>query len=249
MAKKKRRLSAKQADIEKRYKKERNRILRYMATKRKQGYEWFDFSVPKIPKHITEGSVRRLQKITADVLIRKSAHPDPETGESIAGNIFQLRKRREKAKERKERRNWIREKYPRSEEPVQIKDIIKSNILDFVKDIFSEPVPRIVLDSDGVYKTRSQRTMDYIYNNRDNIRKEIEDKLSEQDSGYFEYLEQNKDTIEKEIEQFYYQYYSENDVQTSYDKILAYLLFRPLQTNEQNLFDEWSSYDGEDDLF
>lgn len=54
--------------IKQQYKKERKRILNYISKARKEGYDVSKVSVPSIPKKITRASVRRLEKITADVL-------------------------------------------------------------------------------------------------------------------------------------------------------------------------------------
>lgn len=58
-------------DVLKQYRKERKRIQSYMSKLRKKGYEVY-YKLPSIPKKVTEGSVRRLKKITAKTLKSKS---------------------------------------------------------------------------------------------------------------------------------------------------------------------------------
>ena len=54
--------------LKKEYMKERKRIQSYLSKQRKFGLEFSKNILPKIPKRITEGSIRRLQKITRNTL-------------------------------------------------------------------------------------------------------------------------------------------------------------------------------------
>lgn len=58
-------------DVKDLYKKERKRVLGYLARKRREGYYIGDINVPKIPKRITEGSVRKLLKMTPREMRKK----------------------------------------------------------------------------------------------------------------------------------------------------------------------------------
>lgn len=68
--------------LKKEYMKQRKRIQSYLSRYRKIGLE-FDNVLPKIPKKITEGSIRRLQKITPQKIQEKAIFIDTETGEVI----------------------------------------------------------------------------------------------------------------------------------------------------------------------
>lgn len=70
--------------LKKEYMKQRKRIQSYLSRYRKLGLE-FDNILPKIPKKITEGSIRRLQKITPQKIQEKAIFIDTETGEVIEG--------------------------------------------------------------------------------------------------------------------------------------------------------------------
>lgn len=71
-------------DLYKAYMRERKRIQSYIRRYKKIDIQ-FDYELPKIPKKITEGSVRRLKKTTAKELQRKAYITTPETGEVITG--------------------------------------------------------------------------------------------------------------------------------------------------------------------
>ena len=71
--------------LKKEYMKERKRIQSYLSKQRKFGLEFSKNILPKIPKRITEGSIRRLQKITPQKIQEKATFIDTETGEVIEG--------------------------------------------------------------------------------------------------------------------------------------------------------------------
>ena len=73
--------------LKKEYMKERKRIQSYLSKQRKFGLEFSKNILPKIPKRITEGSIRRLQKITPQKIQEKAVFVDKDTGEVIEGKI------------------------------------------------------------------------------------------------------------------------------------------------------------------
>lgn len=77
------------------YFRNRRRIQSYIRRAVKKGFD-VEFQLPKIPKTITSASVRRLKKITLDVLRKATFAPDLETGEKI--NIYQYKYRYPKVK-------------------------------------------------------------------------------------------------------------------------------------------------------
>lgn len=71
--------------LKKEYMKERKRIQSYLSKQRKFGLEFSKNILPKIPKRITKGSIRRLQKITPQKIQEQAVFVDKDTGEVIKG--------------------------------------------------------------------------------------------------------------------------------------------------------------------
>lgn len=97
MAKRKSKLTPTQRE----YRKERQRIQRQINRMTKRGYDVPDL-LPKIPKNITQASVRRLKKITTEKLYKESRFIDFETGEILTSKEGQTleRSRRKKSKQK-----------------------------------------------------------------------------------------------------------------------------------------------------
>ena len=95
-------------DTIKAYKRERNRILRAKRSLEKQGFK-LQVDIPKIPKKITAGSVRRLQKMTTRSLQERAVKVDNLTGEIITAR--QQKVRRAKARGRSRSIEYHRKKY------------------------------------------------------------------------------------------------------------------------------------------
>lgn len=95
MAKRKSKLTPTQQE----YRKERQRIQRQINRMTKRGYDVPEL-LPKIPKKITEASVRRLKKLTTEKLYKESRFIDTETGEILTSKEGQEleRSRRKKPK-------------------------------------------------------------------------------------------------------------------------------------------------------
>ena len=70
------------SDVKQAYRKERQRIQRQINRMTKRGYD-VPKLLPKIPKKITEASVRRLKKLTTEKLYKESRFIDFETGEIL----------------------------------------------------------------------------------------------------------------------------------------------------------------------
>lgn len=98
MAKRKSKLTPTQQE----YRKERQRIQRQINRMTKRGYDVPEL-LPKIPKKITEASVRRLKKLTTEKLYKESRFIDFETGEILTSEegqkLEKVRRRRPKPKE------------------------------------------------------------------------------------------------------------------------------------------------------
>ena len=86
------------------YRKQRKRIQSTISRLRKKGYFPAINIIPDIPKRITEGSVRKLQKIDIEYIYKKSVYLDIETGELLEGrqpkSKRKQKKRTDKQKER-----------------------------------------------------------------------------------------------------------------------------------------------------
>ena len=73
------------------YRKERKRIQSFIRRAEKRGYIFGENVLPTIPKKITQGSVRRLQKLTAKALYEKALWASPETGEALPARFGKQR--------------------------------------------------------------------------------------------------------------------------------------------------------------
>lgn len=93
------------SDVKQAYRKERQRIQRQINRMTKRGYDVPEL-LPKIPKKITEASVRRLKKLTTEKLYKESRFIDFETGEILTSEegqkLEKARRRRPKRKETKD---------------------------------------------------------------------------------------------------------------------------------------------------
>lgn len=97
MAKRKSKLTP----IQQEYRRERQRIQRQINRMTNRAYDVPDL-LPKIPKKITEASVRRLKRITTEKLYKESRFIDIETGEILTSKEGQAleRSRRKKPKQK-----------------------------------------------------------------------------------------------------------------------------------------------------
>lgn len=73
----------KSSAVQRAYIAQRRRIQNLMSSYRRKGYD-VQFQLPSIPKRITPASVRRLQRITPDVVRKQTFGVDYETGEQIS---------------------------------------------------------------------------------------------------------------------------------------------------------------------
>ena len=91
------------SEVKQAYRKERQRIQRQINRMAKRGYDVPDL-LPKIPKKITEASVRRLKKLTTEKLYQESRFVDFETGEILISEegqkLEKVRRRRPKPKDK-----------------------------------------------------------------------------------------------------------------------------------------------------
>lgn len=102
--------SAKQQAINKVYAKERNRIKSLVRRAEKRGYSFPDTLIPSIPKRKTEASIRKLKKLTKDVLYSKATYGGEATfGEIVSGKEGLKLERKLRAKKASETRKANKE--------------------------------------------------------------------------------------------------------------------------------------------
>lgn len=118
------------------YKKQRRRIQSFLSRAKKRGYQFLNNVLPRQPKKITKASIRRLAKLTPDVLYEKATWVDPNSGESLRGVIARQEERkaaaRRAAKTRKS--NLAKEKSPIR----NIDDTILSNFRSQIRRLDQE---------------------------------------------------------------------------------------------------------------
>lgn len=89
-------------EIQAQYNKERGRIKRLKTNLEKQGYIFPNENIlPAIPKRVTEGSIRRLQRISQGTVARKGLYVNQETGETITGRTQYTKTHKPKGKKHK----------------------------------------------------------------------------------------------------------------------------------------------------
>lgn len=102
--------SAKQQAINKVYAKERNRLKSFVRRAEKRGYSFPDTIIPSIPKRKTEASIRKLKKLTKDVLYSKATYGGEATfGEIVSGKEGLNLERKARAKKASETRKAYKE--------------------------------------------------------------------------------------------------------------------------------------------
>lgn len=102
--------SAKQKAINKVYAKERNRLKSFVRGAEKRGYSFPDTLIPSIPKRKTEASIRKLKKLTKDVLYSKATYGGEATfGEIVSGKEGLNLERKLRAKRASETRKANKE--------------------------------------------------------------------------------------------------------------------------------------------
>lgn len=151
MAKKtKNRQSAKQQAINNAYAKERNRIRSFLRRASKRGYQFPEGIIPAIPKRKTEASIRKLKKLTKDVLYEKAIYGGSASYGEIVSGKEGLKLEREarakraietrKAKKEAEQRFWTSidgTKVPVTDKPALAYAQTVNDLVDKLKEIIS----------------------------------------------------------------------------------------------------------------
>lgn len=151
MAKKRiKKQSAKQQAINKAYAKERSRIRSFLRRASKRGYQFPEGILPAIPKRKTEASIRKLKKLTKDVLYEKAVYGGLASyGEIVSGKEGLKLERKERAKRASETRKANKEseqrfwtsidgtKIPVTDEPALGYAQAVNDLVDKLKEIIS----------------------------------------------------------------------------------------------------------------
>lgn len=150
MTKKTKRQSAKQQAINKAYAKERNRIKSLVRRAEKRGYSFPESLIPSIPKRKTEASIRKLKKLTKDVLYSKATYGGEATHGKIVSGKEGLKLERQlrvkkasetrKASKEAEQRFWTSidgTKAPVTDKPALAYAQAVNDLVDKLKEIIS----------------------------------------------------------------------------------------------------------------
>lgn len=78
---------AAQTRLELKYAKEQVRLLDFQKALEAEGYRFTGSALPKAPKKITAGSVRKLQNITPEYILKQATFLDDETGRITGGLV------------------------------------------------------------------------------------------------------------------------------------------------------------------
>ena len=146
----KNRQSAKQQAINKAYAKERNRIKSFLRRASKRGYQFPEDIIPAIPKRKTEASIRRLKKLTKDVLYEKAIYGGSASYGEVVSAKEGLKLEREarakrasetrKANKEAEQRFWTSidgTKVPVTDKPALGYSQAVNDLVDKLKEIIS----------------------------------------------------------------------------------------------------------------
>lgn len=122
------------SDVQKAYRKERQRIQRQIRRMERRAYDVPEL-LPEIPKRITKASVNRLKKITTEYLYSKSRYIDVETGEILTGKEGRKQERKESAQRAAQTRRERKESEQRAQarpQPTPVTDYV-----DFTAQVFT----------------------------------------------------------------------------------------------------------------
>ena len=134
----------KQTQAQKEYKKEQQRIKRFIRRAQERGYIFPDNVLPPTPKRITKASVQKLKKIRPEQLYAKAYYADYDTGEVISGT-----KRRKQERSQSAIRSSITRQRKRDE--------LEKSMLRHEMEAYDEPIYKeSELYSDEYYDTDFQ---------------------------------------------------------------------------------------------
>ena len=122
------------SDVQKAYRKERQRIQRQILRMERRAYDVPEL-LPEIPKRITKASVNKLKKITTEYLYSKSRYIDVETGEILTGKEGRKQERKESARRSAQTRRERKESEQREQARTQPTPV--TDYVDFTSQVFT----------------------------------------------------------------------------------------------------------------
>ena len=172
-------------EINKQYHKERARIKRLVSFYEKRGFEFQNVKIlPDIPKKITEGSIRRLQKITKETIQGKGTYTNKETGKTITGKTYIKQQKQKKYKPKstsKKKAKETREKHYKSGKRKKGKGKVPEAATEGIANLYDEM-------SNKPYSSYTDSDSKWYSDNETAY-------LSEQDENYLTYFNQQVDEI------------------------------------------------------
>lgn len=114
----------KKEKLEAEYRKQIRRIRQWERRNKPEGAEVFIDAIPKKPKRITEGTIRRLEKLTPEKLRKKVKYVDPETGEVLKARKDKRKEKKKQPKPKKPKKTA--QKKPRQPEQAIEQEEIKT---------------------------------------------------------------------------------------------------------------------------
>lgn len=137
------------------YKKQVRRIKNYIKRQEKKGIFIDNNFLPPQPKTITKASVRRLEKITADVLLKHGKGIDLETGEILTNEkgkeLTGIDVRKQSYKVRAQKSAQTRKENKQAEEAFWSDNIQQNETKQSRDDIRISPTNGGVISYDNVY--------------------------------------------------------------------------------------------------
>ena len=139
-------------NIQRLYSKVRRRIQNQLYRMRKRGFDTSNIKLPQIPKTITRGSIRRLEKqFSTEKLYEKSSYVVPDTGEVLTGKQGKALRRRQ-AGEKRRKTTTVEKTTP--VEPEEIPGIPTETMdIETEYNIMVDQVKRLI---EGMYPCRLQ---------------------------------------------------------------------------------------------
>lgn len=122
------------SDVQKAYRKERQRIQRQIRRMERRAYDVPEL-LPETPKRITKASVNKLKKITTEYLYSKSRYIDVETGEILTGKEGRKQERKESARRSAQTRRERKESEQREQARTQPTPVM--DYVDFTSQVFT----------------------------------------------------------------------------------------------------------------
>lgn len=122
------------SDVQKAYRKERQRIQRQIRRMERRAYDVPEL-LPEIPKRITKASVNKLKKITTEYLYSKSRYIDVDTGEILTGKEGRKQERKESARRSAQTRRERKESEQRAQARPQTTPV--TDYVDFTSQVFT----------------------------------------------------------------------------------------------------------------